>query len=175
MLDNMLTATSYLTTFEKASSQKEILSALHQAVVEIVTLRDSSLPLTYDLSHVAYNPDALAVLSGTLIEFDHNSKQTVLKYKDGGKRSILDAIHSNDIQETIGPHGSLPVNADPGVEALEATQDITLTAPDQESQGLRLQETGSPVQDMEVGQIHRFVNNKEEMDNGKGGVYKKKY
>lgn len=172
LLANVLTTTSYLATFEKASFQKGILSALHQAVVEVVTLRDSSLPLTYDLGHVAYRPDALAALSTTIIEFDHTSKQVVLKFRDDGRWSILEAIQGSDLQESISPHGSVPMHADAEVEVLEANTDVTLIAPDQQSQELRWHEAGSPAQDMEDGQIHTFVSRKEEMDNGNGKEHK---
>ena len=172
VLANMLTATSYLAAFEKASSRKEILSALHQAVVEVVTLRDSRLPLNYGLGHVAYKPDALAALSTTIIEFDHHSKQIVLKYKDGGRQSIVEAIRGDDLQEPISPYESVPENTYAEVQALEANGDITFTAPGQESQELRSEEAGFPGQDMEDGRVHTLVATKEDMDNGHGVEYK---
>lgn len=169
---NVLTVTSYLAVFEKASSRKEILSALHQAVVEVVTLRDSSLPLTYSLGHVTYKPDALAALSTTIIEFDHHSKQMVLKYKDGGRQSIIEAIRGEDLQASISPYESVPETTYAEMQALEANGDTTFTAPDQEFQESQLQEAKFPGQDMEDDRIHTFVATKEEMNNGNGEEHK---
>ncbi|KAF7502603.1 hypothetical protein GJ744_005444 [Endocarpon pusillum] len=162
----------YLAAFEKASSWKEILSALHQAVVEVVTLRDSRLPLTYSLGHIAYKPDVLAALSTTTIEFDYHSKQIVLKYKDGGRRLMVEAILGDDLQRSISPYEPVAETTYAEVPALEANGDTTFTAPDQESQELRSQEADFPGQDIEYDGTHTFVATKEEMNNGNGDQYK---
>jgi hypothetical protein len=66
---------------------------LHQAVVEVVTLRDPPiLNLSFDLGHVTYPPDVLASISNTTITYCDIKKQIVLRHERDGELKILEAM-----------------------------------------------------------------------------------
>jgi hypothetical protein len=108
-----------LATSEKPFVKGKILSLLHQAVVEIVTLRDSALfTLSFDLSHVTYPAAVLASISNTTIHYDDINKQIFLKYEMDGEQSILQAIAA--VTHTPGSHVSTlstSKNAEVGAKA----------------------------------------------------------
>jgi hypothetical protein len=160
---------SFLATFEKASTRDEILSSLHQAVVEVVTLRNSTSSLPGDLNLVTYTPEALASISSTAIELDHTGAHIVLKYGDGGRESILAAI--GGLNETRNPAFAVPKNAGSGVENSEAGEDFS----SKYAEGLREVETkeaGLLAQDVDKGQSRTFLGHEEEVGNRDGKSYK---
>ena len=81
-----------MATFEKAFTQNEHLSSLHQAVVEVVTLRDSATVTADDLSRVTYTSEVLAAISSTTIALGETSERITLKYQKDGKQTILEAL-----------------------------------------------------------------------------------
>jgi len=82
----------------KPVGQEKILSLLHQAVVEVVTLRDSaSCTLSFDLRHVTYPPAALASISNAAIAYCDIKQEIILRHVEGGELNILEAITSRPL------------------------------------------------------------------------------
>lgn len=163
---------SFLATFERASTREEILSSLHQAVVEVITLRDSIFPLHRDLGHVTYPPAVLASISSTTIDYDSTGRQIVLRYNSGGEQLILEAI-SDLKKQTLGSPVSTvstvstPANADAEVETSETRGDPS-SASDQGFQDGQMQEAAPSAHDMEEGQTHISMGSKEESNTESG-------
>jgi hypothetical protein len=160
---------SFLTTFEKATTRDEILSSLHQAVVEVITLRDSTSSLSGDLGHVEYVPEALASISRTAIELDDTGTQIVLKYGDGGRESILAAI--GGLNETPNPAVAVPKSAGAEVEGSEAKEDFG-SVPDESFREVQMKEAGPVARDMGKGQSRTFMSDNKEVDDRDGRSYK---
>jgi hypothetical protein len=159
---------SFLATFEKASTRDEILSSLHQAVVEVVTLHNSMSSLPGDLNRVTYTPEALASISSTAIELDDTGAHIVLKYGDGGRESILAAICG--LNETRNPAFAMPKDAGSGVEDSEAREDFG----SKHAEAFREVETKGAAlvaQDVDKGQSRTFMGHKKEVGNGDGKSY----
>ena len=157
-----------MATFERASTREEILSSLHQSVVEVLTLGHSTSP-SYNLGLINYKPEALAAINSTAIEFDDTGKQIVLKYKNGGKQLILEAISGHD--KSLSSPVSAPENADPEAESSEAMEELS-AVPDQSFQELQLQEADVAAQDMNEGHTQTPVGNKEDSNARNGNDYK---
>lgn len=157
---------SFLATFEKASTRNDILSALHQAVVEVVTLEDSGSSSFSDLTHVKYTPETLFALSSTNIGVDATSKRIILNYNKDGKESILKAI-----SPSYGRQGSsilVPEFKDVEPASSKASEDLPL-ATDVGFQEMQMQETGAAMQKTEDHQTSTLLGNEEQLVEGAGG------
>jgi hypothetical protein len=101
-----------LARFEKATAREEFLSSLHQAVVEVATLANSTSSLPIDLTRVTYSPQGLDAISKTVIELDETGKQIALSYDDRGKETIAEAA-----KKSARAKRHLPVSAAEGRSA----------------------------------------------------------
>lgn len=85
----------FLSISSKASTREEFISSLHQAVVEVVTLKTSLQSISTDLSQISYTAEALASIAATAIELNVTGKQIALKYPESGRETILAAFSGN--------------------------------------------------------------------------------
>jgi hypothetical protein len=92
-------------------------------VIEVITLKNSMLSKSTDLSHIRYTPDAMASISATVIEQDHAGNHIILKYQDGGREKIIESISAGPEQIWDLP-ASQAGAADAKVESLEAKDDL---------------------------------------------------
>ena len=113
----------FLSTSSKATTRKEFVSSLHQAVVEVITLKTSLQSLSTDLSQISYTPDALASIAATTIELDDTGKQIALKYQEAGRETILGALSGNpeDVQDLSVSEAK---DFEAEVESLESGNDL---------------------------------------------------
>lgn len=124
VLSVLIRCFSYLATFEKATTHNEILSALHQAVVEVVTLNDNISLLSNDLFQTTHTQEASAVISSTSIELDNTGKQLVLRYEDGAKEKILDSICGGFAKRFTSPDHMPPTSDGVEVQISETSKDL---------------------------------------------------
>jgi hypothetical protein len=94
----------FIGAFEKATTPEEILSSLHQAVVEVMTLEKSTSPSLADLGKATtYTPDTWFCISSTRLELEGSGNGILARYQDGGKESILDGIKGSVARSQAPP------------------------------------------------------------------------
>lgn len=141
-------------TFEKAVSGEEFLSALHQALVEVLILGDSSFHQLSGLGHVTYTPEDLASISGASIELDQTGSQIILRHSDAAKRSVMEALRS--CHENLSTTAPIPETAEAEVQSSEASRDLS-AAHDGNLLHLKTQETSPAAREVEEGQTGAFM------------------
>ena len=101
-----------MSTSNKATAREEVLSLMHQAVVEVVTLNDAMPPRSRDLGQIQYTPDVMASISSTVIDLDITGKHIVLRYQRGGREKIIRGIRCG-----LHENRSSPVSEEQDAEA----------------------------------------------------------
>ena len=78
----------------QATTDEQFLSALHQGVVEIFTLRDASFPAPPEIGYVPYTPETMTYIANTAIKSGSSDGLITLDYPENARDSILGAIEA---------------------------------------------------------------------------------
>lgn len=129
-------------------------------MVEVVTVQDGMTSVSSDLGHIVYTPDALASISSTAIEVDTSGKLMVLKYKEGGKGNILNAV-SSSLNQSLAPPTSVLEDADAGAQSSDSGEDLNTEGQDSFDEA-QMHQAASAATDVEDDQTRSTMDDAEE-------------
>lgn len=123
--------------------------------MEVITLRDSGIPLSSNLSHFTYTPEVTSLVSKTRVELDETSGKLALTYVPGGRKAILEAIRG------LKQNSSPPVSHSKIADS-EATEILT-SASEVDSQDVQIDQGNQQVQSPEENQALELIDTEEDV------------